>query len=70
MQSATDKIEQLMFIYWDTPKSPELYAFAEKILKAKERGESRSSIKRQLGSFQIETFGRHPSMSATKSSFG
>jgi hypothetical protein len=58
MQTKAEKIEQLMCFNWEVGKSSELYAFANKILTAAERGESELAIKMQLADFQKQKLGQ------------
>jgi hypothetical protein len=47
-------IEQLMHVYWGVAKTPELRAFAEKVLSAKEKGESDLALRQLLASYQVQ----------------
>jgi hypothetical protein len=64
MQITVEDIEQVISVYWEVGKSADLRAFAEKIMRAKERRESEVAIRQSLASFQVEKFERSPNKPA------
>ncbi len=55
-----EKIEQLMGLYWEVQESAKLRAFAEKILRWAEIGESETAIREQLAAYHVREFGKSP----------
>jgi hypothetical protein len=55
-----EKIEQLMGVIWEVEESDKLRAFAEKILRWAEIGESETAIRQQLGDYHVREFGKSP----------
>ena len=55
-----EKIERLMGFTWEVEELDELRAFAEKILRWAEIGESETAIRQQLAAYHIREFGKSP----------
>jgi hypothetical protein len=55
-----EKIERLMGVTWEVEESNKLRAFAEKILRWAEIGESETAIRQQLGVYHVREFGKSP----------
>jgi hypothetical protein len=55
-----EKMEQLMGVTWEVEDSDKLRAFAEKILRWAEIGESETTIRQQLGAYHVREFGKSP----------
>jgi hypothetical protein len=55
-----EKIEQLMGVTWEVEESDKLRAFAEKILRSAEIGESETAIRQLLAAYHVQEFGKSP----------